>query len=471
MKKRELIIVFLCLLFLSNVATYVGARFLFLPSSPHALEEPAEIEREVLFQEIWNILEEQYFRPLDEEKMMQGAIDGILRSLDDPYTVYMDPESLEEMLIQTTGSFSGIGVEITEDEDAILVLRVIDDSPAQEAGLLKGDRIIQVEGSSMEGVALDEAATMLRGEAGTTVNVTVQRTDENDLLEVDITREDIEMETVSSRWIEEGLGYIQITNFDSDTADDFKEAFNSMEQEGFEKLILDLRNNSGGLFDKAIEVGEMIVPAGEITRVVDREGNTLESHYSEAETGDYPMVVLVNEYSASAAEIIAGALQDHERAVLVGTPTFGKASVQYLQNLSDGGALRYTIALYQTPGGQELHEKGLEPDLEVELSDEYYLQYRSIPTEMEAGETGEGVILVQEMLKFLGYSLEITGVFDRQTTTSLEEFQNNSGLEPTGSMDASTRERLRNALSEKAEEEDEQLQEAVELIENKGAIY
>lgn len=468
MKRRELIVVFLCLLLLSNVATYVVARFLF--SSPsQAVEISDELEKEKLFQEIWDILEGQYFRPLDDEEMMRGAIEGMLRSLDDPYTVYMDPESLEEMLIQTTGSFSGIGVEITEDEDAILVLRVINDSPAQEAGLLKGDRIVEVEGSSMQGVALDEAATMLRGPSGTTVEVAIQRAGERELLEIEIIREDIEIETVSSRWLEEGLGYIQVTNFDSNTAKDFREDLTSMEEDGLEGLILDLRNNPGGLFDEAIKVGEMIVPAGEITRVVDREGEILQSHSSEAEPGDYPMVVLVNEYSASAAEIIAGALQDHERALLVGTPTFGKASVQYLQNLSDGGALRYTIALYQTPGGQELHEKGLFPDLEIELPDEYYLQHRTIPLDLEEEETGERIIMVQEMLKFLGYSLEITGVFDQQTMTALGEFQDNSGLDSTGSMDASTRESLRSTLSDKAEEADKQLLEAVELIKNKGA--
>ncbi len=468
MKRRELIVVFLCLLLLSNMATYVVARFLF--SSPsQAVEISDELEKEKLFQEIWDILEGQYFRPMDDEEMMRGAIEGMLRSLDDPYTVYMDPESLEEMLIQTTGSFSGIGVEITEDEDAILVLRVINDSPAQEAGLLKGDRIVEVEGSSMQGVALDEAATMLRGPSGTTVEVAIQRAGERELLEIEIIREDIEIETVSSRWLEEGLGYIQVTNFDSNTAKDFREDLTSMEEDGLEGLILDLRNNPGGLFDEAIKVGEMIVPAGEITRVVDREGEILQSHSSEAEPGDYPMVVLVNEYSASAAEIIAGALQDHERALLVGTPTFGKASVQYLQNLSDGGALRYTIALYQTPGGQELHEKGLFPDLEIELPDEYYLQHRTIPLDLEEEETGERIIMVQEMLKFLGYSLEITGVFDQQTMTALGEFQDNSGLDSTGSMDASTRESLRSALSDKAEEADKQLLEAVELIKNKGA--
>lgn len=468
MKKRELIVVFLCLLLLSNVATYMVARFLFSPPS-QAVEISAEVEKERLFQEIWNILDDQYFRPLDDEEMMQGAIEGMLRSLDDPYTVYMDPESLEEMIIQTTGSFSGIGVEITEDEDAILVLRVINDSPAQEAGLLKGDRIVEVEGSSMRGVALDEAATMLRGPSGTTVEVAIQRAGERELLEIEITREDIEIETVSSRWLEEGLGYIQVTNFDSNTAEDFRETLTSMEENDLEGLILDLRNNPGGLFDEAIQVGEMIVPAGEITRVVDRDGEILQSHSSEAEPGDYPMVVLVNEYSASAAEIIAGALQDHKRAFLVGVPTFGKASVQYLQNLSDGGALRYTIALYQTPGGQELHEKGLSPDLEIELPDEYYLQHRTIPLDLEAQETGDRVIMVQEMLKFLGYSLELTGVFDQQTMAALEEFQENRGLDSTGTMDASTRERLRSALSDKAEEVDKQLLEAVELIKNEGA--
>jgi carboxyl-terminal processing protease len=198
--------------------------------------------------------------------------------------------------------------------------------------------------------------------------------------------------------------------------------------------------------------------------VVDRDGNIQEQHFSRAKEKAYEIVVLVNEHTASAAEIIAASLQDRESALLVGKPTYGKATMQCLQYLEDGGGLRYTIAKYLTPSGQSWHESGLQPDYEVELPLEFYLQYFSIPRDLKKGDTGEKVILLQSMLHFLGYPLEKTGVYDLQTINYLMEFQKDSSLSDTGSLDISTRERLRNILAEKAEEVDEQLLLAINIL-------
>lgn len=453
----------LCLLIISNMATYLFTRFLF--SSP-----PVEVVRErddseaALLLEVLSILEEGYFQPLDKRKMIQGAIDGMLKTLDDPYTSYLDFHSLEEMLIHTTGSFSGIGVEITEDEGEVLVLRVIPGTPAERAGLLQGDRIIEVDGKSLTGVSLDEAARLLRGPSGTHVELTIRRAGEGEPLALTIIRADIEMDTVFHSLIEDGIGYIRITNFDQRTGEDFARSLEFLESQGLEGLILDLRNNSGGLLEEAIEVGQIIVPEGEITRMVDRHGQVLERYLSRGEKKDYLIIVLVNGFTASAAEIIAGALQDSGRAFLVGTPTYGKATVQYLKFLSDGGGLRYTIARYLTPKGQDIHRQGLQPNFEIELPEEYYLQYRPIPRNLEPGETGERVILLQKMLKFLGYPLEITGVFHEHTITALAKFQEENNLYPIGELDNTTREKLRSRLADKAREVDYQLLKAVDLI-------
>ncbi|RJX29443.1 MAG: PDZ domain-containing protein [Dethiobacter sp.] len=461
MKRRELVVVLLCMLILSNIATYRFTRFFF--SSP-ALEVSRERDEAGLFWEVWDILEKKYFQPVEEERMIQGAIKGMLQSLDDPHTSYLSPESMEDMLIHTTGSLSGIGVEIVEDEGEILILRVIENSPAQQVGLIRGDCIVEVKGKSMDGVKLDEAARLLRGPSGTTVKIVVRRAGEEDPLQLTITRAKIEMGTVFAQVLEKGVGYIRITNFDQGTGKDFSESLTFLEKQGLKGLVLDLRDNAGGLLDEAVAVGEVIVPSGEITRVVDREGNVQERYFSQAKPKDYKIVVLINEYTASAAEIIAGALQDSGKALLVGMPTFGKATVQYLQFLSDGGGLRYTIAKYLTPGGHDLHKHGLQPDFEVNLPPEYYLQYRTVPRNLEQGDSGERVILLQNMLSFLGYPVEITGVFDTTSGDYLKEFQRNHDLLPTGTLDISTREHLRSALSEKAGKVDEQLKFAVDIL-------
>ncbi len=451
----------LCLLFVSNMATYVFTRFFF---SRHALDVAGERDKAGVLWEVWDILDDKYFQPLNPEKMIRGATEGLLETLEDPQTRYLEPESLEEMLIHTTGSFSGIGVQIAEDEGEILVLRIMDGSPAQRAGLLEGDRITAVDKKSMQGVALDEAARLLRGPSGTEVNVTVRRVGVEEPFSVNLTRADIEMDTVFARLLHEGIGYLQITNFDRDTGRDLSSSLRELEEKNISGLIIDLRNNPGGLLEEAIEVGKVIVPAGEITRMVDRNGNVIERYYSDAEPKEYPIVVLINEFTASAAEIIAGALQDSDKAVLVGKPTYGKATVQHLQFLSDGGGLRYTIAKYVTPAGQDLHLNGLQPDYPVELPDEYYLQYRSVPSRLQLGDTGESVVLLQKMLQFLGYPVELTGVFHEGTLQSVKKFQEEHDLQPTGELKRSTREKIRTALSKKADQADMQLQKAAEVL-------
>jgi len=465
MKRRDFFVVLLCLLLLSNMATYFYTRFLFFSPAAGAVGE--QRAGEGLLGEIRDILEKNYYQSLDEKELTRGAIKGMLDCLDDPYTLYLEPEALEEMLAQTTGLFSGIGVEIVEDEGEILVLRVMEGTPAFLAGLCSGDRILEVDGKSMANVSLDEAARLLRGPRGTEVTITFRRPGEDELFTATLIREQIERDTVFSSCLEERYAYIKVTSFDQGTAGDFRNAVMALENEGLDGMIIDLRDNPGGLFDEAIKMGEFIVPEGEITRVVDRDGKVLSRYLSRAKPKDYPVAVLINQYTASAAEIIGGALQDSERAVLVGMPTFGKASVQYLQTLSDGGGLRYTIARYLTPKGKDLHKNGLKPDYEVELPDEYYLKNRPVPRDIKPGDTGPKVVLLQVMLNCLGYDLEITGVFDEPLVDSLQAFQAENGLS-TGMLDDPTRESIRRRLAEKAGELDEQLHFALNLLKSQA---
>ncbi len=461
MKRRELLVVFLMLILLSNTATLLLARFLFSPADVQMTRGGSEAG---LFWEVWELVQEKYIEPVEEEKLIRGSIEGMLRSLEDPHTMYLTPESLRELLIYTTGSFSGIGVEITGGEDEVLVLRVINDSPAQRVGMLPGDRIVKVDGQSVEGLAVDEVARLLRGPGGTAVEAGIQRVGEAELLSLTIIRGEIERDTVFAEIMDGSIGYIQITSFDQQTGTDFARALERLERDGLAGLILDLRDNPGGIVEEAIEVGKVIVPAGEITRVVDRDGNTQERYMSQAEPRDYPIAVLINEHSASAAEIIAGALQDSGNASLIGAPSFGKATVQHLQYLSDGGGLRYTIAKYLTPAGHDLHQNGLQPDVIVEMPPEYFLQYRPIPRDLKEGDMGEKVLLLQKMLHFLGYSLEETGILDPLTRQALLQFQRHEGLPADGTLDITTREQLRSRLGEQARQMDAQLQAAEDLL-------
>ncbi|MGI5876427.1 MAG: S41 family peptidase [Dethiobacteria bacterium] len=460
MRQRGIIILLLCLLLLSNMATYHLTRFFFFTEEVRVSWDENGIGS---FWEVWDILENGYFQRLEKEKMVHGAIQGMIGSLNDPYTTYLNPRELEEMQVSTMGHFGGIGVEIINDEGGILIVRVMEGSPAAEVGLSQGDYIVRVDNKTLENIALEEVARLLRGPEGTQVNLAIRRPGEKDLLQMTLTRADIEVETVFIRLLTPGTGYLQITNFDKDTGKDFINALSALEKEGLKELIIDLRSNPGGLLDEAIEVGEIIVPEGEITRVVDRWGKVLQRYYSKAKPKDYAMVVLVDEYTASAAEIIAGALQDNG-IPLVGMPTFGKATIQYLQDLSDGAMLRYTVAKYLTPLGHDLSQQGLQPDQKVELPPEYCLQYCPVPRDLQEGDIGERVALLQKMLIFLGYPLEVTGVFDRQTLDALKAFQKKHLLPCNGTLDSRTREKLRSMLANEAGKVDTQLAAALEMI-------
>lgn len=464
MKRRDILILLLCLLFLSNTATYHLTRFFFFSEPVRAGREEEGIGA---FWEVWDVLDGSYFQELEKGKLVRGAIKGMIGSLNDPYTTYLNPEQLEEMHVSTLGTFGGIGVEITKDEGEVLILRVMAGTPAAEVGLLQGDCIVLVDNAAVENLTLDEVARLLRGSQGTEVNLAIRRLGERELLQVALTRANIEVETVFTKLLTPEIGYLQITNFDQGTGEDFYDALSPLEKGKMKGLIIDLRDNPGGLLDEAVEVGKNIVPEGEITRVVDRRGKVLERYYSSARPKNYSVVVLVNGYTASAAEIIAGALQDNG-ILLIGMPTFGKATVQHLQYLGDGAGLRYTIAKYLTPLGRDLSQEGLQPDQRVELPPEYCLQHYSVPRDLLEGDTGEKAVLLQKMLIFLGYPLKVTGIIDTQTLAALKVFQGEHFLNSDGSLDEQTRERLRSELAREANQVDTQLAAALKIVENNG---
>lgn len=321
---------------------------------------------------------EDYDKELAEELMYTGLVAGV----GDPYTYYLSADSLAEQVEKNSGHFVGIGVEIYAGDDGyIVVSSVTPGGPAEAAGILAEDKITEVDGESITGKTAADVSALVKGEAGTDVTLTIFRESTGEVLEKTVTRQDIQVQTVSWRMMDDNIGYISITNFRENTHNQFKEALDTLEAEGMEKLVLDLRNNTGGLVKSAHEIGEELLPEGIMVYTMDKEGNR-EDTLCDDVYNDVPMVVLVNGNSASAAEILAGAIQDTGRGELIGTTTFGKGLVQRLFTLPDGSGLNVTIQKYYTPNGTSIHGVGITPDYEVELPEEY-AQQTNIPAEVD----------------------------------------------------------------------------------------
>lgn len=321
---------------------------------------------------------EDYDKELAEELMYTGLAAGV----GDPYTYYLSADSLAEQMEKNSGHFVGIGVEIYAGDDGyIVVSSVTPGGPAEAAGILAEDKITEVDGESITGKTAADVSVLVKGEAGTDVTLTIFRESTGEVLEKTVTRQDIQVKTVSWRMMEDNIGYIAITNFRENTYSQFKEALDMLEAEGMEKLVLDLRNNTGGLVKSAHEIGEELLPEGIMVYTMDKDGNR-EDTLCDDVYNDVPLVVLVNGNSASAAEILAGAIQDTGRGQLIGTTTFGKGLVQRLFTLPDGSGLNVTIQKYYTPNGTSIHGVGITPDYEVELPEEY-AQQTNIPAEAD----------------------------------------------------------------------------------------
>lgn len=431
---------------------------------PQALESDIAIIGEAI-----DSITDHYYYPVETDILIEGAIRGMIVNIGDPYLRYFNPEDLEEFMMETRGSYGGIGVRIIEVNDDIVIFETFPGSPAERAGLSPGDRIIQADGNELTGMGVNRAVELLRGPSNTTVDVLTKRPGADEPIKVTVEREEIMVTTVSSEMLEDGLGYIVISSFDSHTAAEFADQFLEMEKNGLSKgLILDLRNNPGGLVDQAVEVARHLVPEGEIVRLVGRDNDVKTTYSSYAVKKPYPIVVLINEDSASASELLAGALQDRNAALLVGKTTYGKASVQQLEYLTEDSAILLTVAKYFTPSGNDIDKNGVEPDFEVDIPEilRYYRYFH--PDRLEPGSYGPEVRMLQQMLEQCGYNIEITDYFDMQTALVLSTFQSAAGLNPSGEFDDLTWVELREALDKASVEQDEQLNYALELISKPG---
>ncbi|MFO7952286.1 MAG: S41 family peptidase [Bacillota bacterium] len=419
-----------------------------------------------VFQEIISILEAEHLEEVDRQELLEGGYQGILDNLDDPQASYLTPEEYENLMVETEGTYGGVGIEVTMEDDYVTIISPISGGPAKEVGLSANDRILSVDGENLVGESLNKAVELMRGKPGTELELEVERPGVEDTLEFEVTREQIELDTVEFEMLEAGIGYIELSNFADTSAEEFEEALSKLEEDGMEALLIDLRNNPGGILNAAVEIAEMLMPEGPVTHVISQD-QKIKTYESGTEGLDIPMAVLVNETSSSASEVLAGALQDTDTATIIGTSTYGKASVQNVRALSNEGALRYTVAQYETPDGRVIHEEGLDPDLEVDPPEAAELAMMPISTEMAEGDEGEEVETLQKILKEFGYyEAAVTGNFDSATASALEEFQEALEIPATGEMSDMTVRRMHEEIEKLIEENDRQLERALELLEN-----
>jgi carboxyl-terminal processing protease len=334
--------------------------------------------------EIYSYMNIYYYGEFEKEDIYNSIYSGVMESLEDPYSVYYTPEEYEDMQVSTSGTYYGIGAGVSQDLTTmeVTISKVYRGTPSEEAGLKNGDQILSVEGIDATSVEVSELVQHIRGEEGTTVHMVIYRASTNETLEFDVERRHVELPSIEGEMLEDGIGYIQITEFQKKTDEQFAEMVKQLQTQGAKGLIIDVRANPGGLLTTVVNLLDQVLPEGFLVYVEDKYGNR-DEYTSDAACLDMPIVVLTDEHSASASEIFAGAMKDYEYATLVGKTTYGKGIVQNLIPLSDGDAIKITVAKYFTPKGNDIHEIGVAPDVEVEYEysgpeeEDYNKQYDS----------------------------------------------------------------------------------------------
>ena len=314
-----------------------------------------------LFGEVLEKINEEYVDEINQSKSMDSAINGLLQSLD-PYSAYMSPENFNEMQTETSGEFGGLGIEVSMESGVVKVISPIDDTPASKAGIKAGDFIVKIEDTQVQGKSLSEAVDLMRGPVGSSIELTVRRRGKKKALTFNIIREIIKIQSVKSDLLENNIGYIRLTSFNENSDQQIKDKIKDLEaNQNVTAYILDLRNNPGGLLSQAIRIADFFLDNGEIVSTKSRKASENRKWFAKSKT----LVVLINYGSASASEIVAGALKDHKRAVILGENSYGKGSVQSIIPLKNKGAIRLTIAKYYLPSGKSISEVGVSPDIEI----------------------------------------------------------------------------------------------------------
>ncbi len=363
---------------------FTGLLFLILFISSKSLhsanDETTIYEKIDIFSDVLDKINKEYVDEINQNEVMDAAINGVLQSLD-PYSAYMSPESFDSMRTETSGEFGGLGIEVSMEAGVVKVISPLDESPAYEVGVKAGDYIVKINEHQVQGKTLSEAVDLMRGPVGSDIEITVRRIGERKALVFNITRKIIKIQSVKSKKIDKNIGYIRLTAFNENSSSQVRKKIREFNKDkNIKGYILDLRNNPGGLLSQAIKISDFFLSNGEIVSTKSRKENENRKWF--ANEGDIlngkTLLVLINNGSASASEILAGALKDHKRAILIGETTYGKGSVQSIIPLKNKGAIRLTISKYYLPSGVSISEVGVDPDIEVsESSDEFRIDTES----------------------------------------------------------------------------------------------
>lgn len=361
------------------VSIFAGAVFIAAPIAAHSADEIKAVEETAAsknlpleeirrFSEVFDRIKKSYVEPVSDGKLLEDAVRGMLEGLD-PHSSYLAPDEYSELQIQTSGQFGGVGIEISQEEGVIRVITPIDDTPASHAGIKPGDLIIKIDDKIIQSIGVEEAIGLMRGKPGSEIVLTIVRDEKSEPLEITLKRALINVTSIRSRFLEPQLGYVRISQFQHQSATDLKKILDEMQTgEPLKGLVLDLRNNPGGVLRGAVDVTDAFVNEGVIVSTKGRLASSRMSFEAtqEMSVAQIPIVVLINGGSASASEIVAGALQDKQRAIIMGTSSFGKGSVQTVLQLSEERAIKLTTARYYTPSGRSIQAKGIDPDIVVE---------------------------------------------------------------------------------------------------------
>ncbi|WP_066175653.1 S41 family peptidase [Bacillus marinisedimentorum] len=485
MKSRAAAVLAAVSLLIGAGGTYAGMTYLDEEQKPSLIQSELQqnlasgkgdsknIEDVEKIEQTLDLISDRYVEEVDNDKLVEGAIQGMIDTLEDPYSVYMDKDTAHQFTQSLDSSFEGIGAEVSMVDGKVTIVAPFKDSPAEKAGLKPNDQILKVDGKSIAGLDLYEAVLKIRGEKGTTVTLEVNRPGVTGNLSIDVKRDEIPIETVYSDMIERDgkkIGILEVTSFSENTAADFKKELKKMEDEGIAGLVIDVRGNPGGYLESVEEMSRLIIPEDKpFVQIENRDGEKDRFFSTLKSKKEYPIVGLIDGGSASASEILAGALKEAGGYEIVGQKTFGKGTVQQAIPMEDGSNIKLTLFKWLTPDGNWIHKKGIEPTVEVKQPEYFYAN----PIQLKEGQVleydmnSEQVKNAQVMLKGLGFAPGRTdGYFNKQTETAVKAFQERNDLKADGKIDEKTSAKIQEKTvdSIKEQKNDLQLQTAVKML-------
>ncbi|TDL78912.1 S41 family peptidase [Peribacillus frigoritolerans] len=449
------------------------AEELAVPAVTDVLKQDRDQEVEGLekVKQAYDLISSKYVEEVDEEELLEGAIQGMLSTLDDPYSVYMDKETAKQFSDSLDSSFEGIGAEVGMDGGKIIIVSPFKNSPAEKAGLQPNDQVIAIDGESVVGSDLNDTVLKIRGKKGTKVKIEVLRTGSKEKLSFDVTRDEIPIETVFSSVKTKGkskYGYIEITSFSEDTAKDFTEELAKLEQKNMKGLVLDVRGNPGGYLQSVEEILKQFVTKDQpYIQIEERNGDKKRYFSSLTEKKDYPVTVLIDKGSASASEILAGALKEAGQYEIIGETSFGKGTVQQAVPMGDGSNIKLTLYKWLTPEGNWIHKKGVEPTIRVSQPKHLTTPPIQLEKPLAVDMNDEQIKVAQILLKGLGYEPgREDGYFGKKMAEAVKDFQKKNKLAATGNIDVQTAETINQKVSEQRLDgkHDLQLEKAIETL-------